>query len=864
MKRLLTVLVGVIAFSTLLLLSGCNLGTIFTPATATPAPPTAITLENTAGPGIDWASYQPRSYDDQAELIEIPGGTFTKGNNKTSAPKNETPAHSVTLSTFNIYSHEVTNKMYQLCVNAHKCMYPGLAGTDAMQQFSDSTFADFPVVGVDWHMAKDYCEFTGGRLPTEAEWELAAKGFDGLTYPWGEELPTCDLLNMRACFSPGHVVAGGSYPDGQSPFKVYDMAGNVWEWTNDWYAEDAYSTAGIYGPSNGTEKTLRGGGYLSRPESVTTTFRLSSIPDRAYDDVGFRCVRNAGEIPPEIVVPPEQHDPTTPPGGLDDPGDHDLETTALEIAEAPCVTTENLIRAHFKVMISGAPEIGTVELLVEDPSTHTSAATACMLWPVEEDHYQILCDAPLPASLGGIFPPTWVNMTLQINLTTPAITLNYHTALEVMRCEDPGLSAGWGLTTTLSCPDKFGVTTLSVTNQYYSEVPEFINYAFEGWDMSTCTSFYAENFTCSGTLEGLPPHALSHWFKLPSYPDLITTGYNVYGPEDCPGVADLWLGVVACAEGGGYNILLSTPTIYTDGVSFASGGGGLYPCTQTDLNHWVCTYTPPDPPEPDVTVQICPNLPGGTPGTCTTFHYPFPSEPCASGGPWRIAAMGCLDAANIYFNVDTYLEWLIPGAGFTYSASDTVNSFACTVDPVVVGRLNCSGARPAAPGTLQLCVQKDGDPLPTCNYYADFPTWVAAIPPCGPTGLSKVALNSYGCDPATSNFFCILEVAIDGVTFDEYRVSTNISPLTCVLLDTPPDRIYCYSGFDPTIFRIDFYDTDPLVSFPVSWTISPEACPTLPPPALRQCTDFTTETTCNAQYLHGCKWGISTCTGTYH
>lgn len=837
MKRMDLPLIGLILILTALLLTGCNLGTI---TTTTPVLLATETSQMPVESGVDWAAYQPRPYNDQAVLIDIPGGTFTMGTDRESAELDEKPAHSVTLAAFKIYSHEVTNKMYRICVEAHRCMYPGLAGTEVMRRFSDPAYADFPVVGVDWHMARNYCEFTGGRLPTEAEWELAARGFDGITYPWGEELPTCDLLNMHACFSPEQSDEGGSYPDGKSPFELYDMAGNVWEWVNDWYTEDGYLTAGIHGPASGIEKAIRGGSYLSRPESVTTTVRQSSIPDRAFDDVGFRCVRNAGEIPPDIVVPPERHDPSTPPGGPDDPDDHDLEMTALEEADVACVSEDDLLYTHFKIMITGSPVIGNVELYVEDPATLTDTITTCMLWPVEPEHYQVLCNAPKPSSLAADFPPTWVNMELRVTLTDPSITLKFFPTLQIIRCAPPG-GYGWALNTRLSCPDETGNTKLYVTNQYYSEVPEFINFAFDSWDMSTCTSFYAENFTCKGVLSDSDPHSLLHWIKFPSNPAIIPTGYSLYEPTDCPGTTEeggsifctregghgfifnepddlpfgmdvilegygeltclapdlhgydcrlpglgaleevtistcpyidattmgtclsqtyavpecpvtvepAWKGSVVCSDTGGYSILLTTDTFFSDGVSFASGGGGLFECTRTDLTHWVCTYNPPDPPEPEATVQICPNLPDTTPGSCTTYHFPFPEEPCTPGG------------------------------------------------------------------------------------------------------LYKVSLTSYGCDPARGNFFCILEVSIDGVTPDEYRVHTNLSDLTCTLISSPPDRIYCASGWNPAINTVGFTETEPAVDVSVNWSISPEACPTEPPPVTDRCAVFANPTICSQ---NNCFW----------
>jgi len=262
MKRLSVKLVGFIVAFSVVLLTSCSFGTGAALTTASiptnsPAPSATIIFEKTAGPTLDWSAISLRPYDDGAEVITIPGGTFTMGNSHDTAPLDQKPAHEVTVGSFQIYNHEVTNKMYQACVESGVCMYPGLAGTDTMRQFFDPAYNDYPVVGVDWHMARQYCEFVGGRLPTEAEWELAARGLDSFTYPWGESLPTCDLLNMKSCY--GHSVPGGSYPEGKSPFGLYDVAGNVWEWVNDWYAEDGYATAGIYGPTAGEEKVLRGG-----------------------------------------------------------------------------------------------------------------------------------------------------------------------------------------------------------------------------------------------------------------------------------------------------------------------------------------------------------------------------------------------------------------------------------------------------------------------------------------------------------------------------------------------------------------------------------------------------------------------------
>ena len=133
------------------------------------------------------------------------------------------------------------------------------------------------------------------------------------------------------------------------------------------------------------------------------------------------------------------------------------------------------------------------------------------------------------------------------------------------------------------------------------------------------------------------------------------------------------------------------------------------------------------------------------PGTDLTFSFTFwdgtlvtdlitvPScagdVPPGEGEAWRIAAVGCHDETRIYFIVDTYYDWLVPGAVFTYTATDGVGSYTCEVHPTIPGRLYCAGPRPETPGTLQLCIQPDGG-LQVCNDYADFPAWLALVPDC--------------------------------------------------------------------------------------------------------------------------------------
>ena len=232
---------------------------------------------------------------DGAETILIPGGTFWMGSEDgdAQAEADEMPRHQVTLGDFPIYTHEVTHEMYARCVEARACIPVNALPGGPTSHYGDPAFAEYPVSGVDWLMARDYCKWAGGRLPTEAEWELASRGAESLRYPWGEEDPDCDRVNMSGCIDPPDTVAVGSYELGNSPYEAWDLSGNVWEWVHDWYDEDAYFFSSVIdplGPNYSQTKVVRGGGLYSEPVMMRSAARQPANPNRPYDDVGFRCV----------------------------------------------------------------------------------------------------------------------------------------------------------------------------------------------------------------------------------------------------------------------------------------------------------------------------------------------------------------------------------------------------------------------------------------------------------------------------------------------------------------------------------------------------------------------------------------------
>ncbi len=332
-------IIGLLVSTISLLLSACGAQASPVPAatatqllasaTATLEPLPSATQPPTLTPAP--TALPPVMQDGNGATMQlVPAGAFTMGGG---IALNASPAHEVFLDAYYIDQLEVTNGQYAACVEQGKCKPPAktteqvfgcthsLPPRITCEEYDSAYYAsekDYPVIYVDWDMAETYCEWRGAALPTEAQWEKAARGTDKRTYPWGETID-CARSNYSKCYSTVQAATGGSLPTnkvsnesflfaeslrllppgqlqlGASPYGAYDMAGNVGEWVADWFSSDYYKNSpsgNPAGPETGTARVYRGGAFTSEAHVLSTTYRSFAKPDSTKYYIGFRCARS--------------------------------------------------------------------------------------------------------------------------------------------------------------------------------------------------------------------------------------------------------------------------------------------------------------------------------------------------------------------------------------------------------------------------------------------------------------------------------------------------------------------------------------------------------------------------------------------
>jgi len=239
----------------------------------------------------------------------IPAGPFEMGSSN--GAEDEQPVHAVTLDAFYIDLYEVTNSQYAVCVDAGIC--DPTTDTTAYESsysrgiyYGNPEYANYPLIYANWYEAQAYCEWRGTRLPSEAEWEKAARGgLEGNAYPWGDELPVCKTGGRNGatfddngvCNDTDTTQVGGYGPNG---YGLYDMAGNVIEWVGDFYDENYYANSPMSNPSGpkvGDYRVVRGGSWDSPADSLRVSDRRFNHPGSGSLSIGFRCALSLSDVP---------------------------------------------------------------------------------------------------------------------------------------------------------------------------------------------------------------------------------------------------------------------------------------------------------------------------------------------------------------------------------------------------------------------------------------------------------------------------------------------------------------------------------------------------------------------------------------
>lgn len=257
----------------------------------------AKTKQVTIDDNRDFSVYETLMGNDNREMILIPEGVFTRGSD--SGGIDEKPQAEIYLDAFFIDKYEVTVEAYNVFRRAADYVEPSVPFFQG--DYNVLKTPKFPVVGVSWNDAYNYCAWSGKRLLKEAEWEKAARGTHGLVYPWGNK-----VLPKRANISGTadgfeYMAPVGSFPMGRSVYGVYDMAGNVSEWVDDWYHQFYYQKSPLMnpeGPEPTKNRVFRGGSWDARKVDIRSAKRFAASPGRKDSIVGFRCGQSVNKDAP--------------------------------------------------------------------------------------------------------------------------------------------------------------------------------------------------------------------------------------------------------------------------------------------------------------------------------------------------------------------------------------------------------------------------------------------------------------------------------------------------------------------------------------------------------------------------------------
>jgi len=232
---------------------------------------------------------------DATDMVLVPAGEFLMGSNDDT--EDESPQRRVYLDTFWIDRHEVTNAEFKAFCDSTRRLLPNNPMWDPNYLLDNP---DKPVVNLTWRQADAYCRWRGKALPTEAQWEKAARGATGFLYPWGNTFEE-GRANLYGKDDYPRTAPVGSFPSGASPYGALDMAGNVWEWCNDWYQQFYYREAPTRNPPGPSEKSawrvVRGGGFSSPTPDALAANRSKNKPDLPVHHIGCRCAWSP-ELPP--------------------------------------------------------------------------------------------------------------------------------------------------------------------------------------------------------------------------------------------------------------------------------------------------------------------------------------------------------------------------------------------------------------------------------------------------------------------------------------------------------------------------------------------------------------------------------------